>query len=106
MDVREPFTRYGLESRDAVAISGELQDWLGRALAPTLVYDYPNIEALAAHLVHENGAAAHARTNTSTDRRIAIIGIGCRFPGADSPESYWKLLAEGRDAIRPAPEKA
>ena len=31
--------------------------------------------------------------------RIAIIGIGCRFPGGiNDPESFWKLLVEGREA--------
>src|SRR5262245_59065896 len=35
---------------------------------------------------------------------IAIIGIGCRFPGrADSPEAFWDLLREGRDAITEIP---
>ena len=35
---------------------------------------------------------------------IAIIGIGCRFPGgADGPESFWRLLAEGVDAITEIP---
>ena len=36
--------------------------------------------------------------------RIAIIGIGCRFPGGvDSAASYWSLLAEGRCAIGEIP---
>ena len=31
---------------------------------------------------------------------IAIIGIGCRFPGgADTPEAFWKLLARGDNAV-------
>ncbi len=30
---------------------------------------------------------------------IAIIGIGCRFPGADNPQAFWQLLANGIDAI-------
>lgn len=31
---------------------------------------------------------------------IAIIGLGCRFPGGgNSPQAYWELLQEGRDAI-------
>ncbi|MEC1501348.1 type I polyketide synthase [Bacillus sonorensis] len=35
---------------------------------------------------------------------IAIIGIGCRFPGGvNSPESYWKMLSEGIDAISEIP---
>ena len=35
---------------------------------------------------------------------IAIVGIGCRFPGnADSPAAFWKLLCEGRDAISEVP---
>jgi myxalamid-type polyketide synthase MxaB len=35
---------------------------------------------------------------------IAIIGVGCRYSGgADSPSSFWKLLAEGRDGITEVP---
>src|SRR5438093_4319897 len=34
---------------------------------------------------------------------IAIIGIGCRFPGADGPEAYWRLLSQGIDAISEVP---
>ncbi|HEV2446556.1 MAG TPA: polyketide synthase, partial [Candidatus Sulfopaludibacter sp.] len=35
---------------------------------------------------------------------IAIIGIGCRFPGAPDPASFWRLLGEGREAISPVPK--
>ncbi len=43
---------------------------------------------------------------SESERRepIAIVGMGCRFPaGADGPEAYWRLLDEGRDAIREVP---
>ncbi len=38
------------------------------------------------------------------DARIAIIGISCRFPSADGPAAFWKLLEQGIDAITEAPE--
>ena len=34
---------------------------------------------------------------------IAIIGMGCRFPGADNPEAFWQLLRDGRDMVREIP---
>lgn len=35
---------------------------------------------------------------------VAIVGMGCRFPGgADTPEAYWALLRDGVDAVREAP---
>ncbi|MEU6911845.1 type I polyketide synthase [Streptomyces olindensis] len=40
-----------------------------------------------------------------TGRHIAIIGMACRFPGADSPEAFWRNLADGVESItRRAPE--
>ncbi len=36
---------------------------------------------------------------------IAIIGLGCRFPGGiDSPEDFWELLLSGKDTIATIPE--
>lgn len=34
---------------------------------------------------------------------IAIIGIGCRLPGANNPEAFWQLLCQGEDAIAEIP---
>ncbi len=50
VDVTIPFDRYGLDSSAAVGLTGDLEDWLGRELDPTLLYDYPTAEALVQHL--------------------------------------------------------
>src|SRR5689334_18579448 len=43
-----------------------------------------------------------AASEAARSEPIAIIGMGCRFPGgAHSPEDFWKLLDEGRDAVVP-----
>jgi acyl transferase domain-containing protein/acyl carrier protein len=34
---------------------------------------------------------------------VAVIGLSCRFPQAPDPESFWTLLAEGRDALADVP---
>ena len=37
---------------------------------------------------------------------IAIVGMGCRFPGgANDPEAFWSLLRDGVDAIAPVPQE-
>jgi phthiocerol/phenolphthiocerol synthesis type-I polyketide synthase B len=38
-------------------------------------------------------------------RSVAIIGMACRFPGgAHTPDAYWKMLCEGRDAVGDIPQ--
>ncbi|MFH8371760.1 type I polyketide synthase [Streptomyces sp. NPDC018031] len=35
---------------------------------------------------------------------VAIVGIACRFAGADGPEEFWRLLRDGVDAVTELPE--
>ena len=39
---------------------------------------------------------------TVDDEPIAVVGIGLRFPGADSPEKFWRQIVEKRSGIAPA----
>ena len=107
IDIGQPLANYGLSSLAAVSISGKLQEWLGRQLSPTLLYDYPTIESLAQYLGGlETGVNRKDpdKSPTTTDA-IAIIGIGCRFPGAKDPQSFWQLLRDGVDAISEVPSR-
>ena len=54
IDAQEPVAFYGLDSVAAVSLSGELQDWLGRKIPPTLVYDCPSIESMVRYLSPES----------------------------------------------------
>ncbi|MFH8902660.1 amino acid adenylation domain-containing protein [Streptomyces coeruleorubidus] len=52
--------------------------------------------------VRQQGATSH-----SPDPRagaVAVVGLSCRFPDADSADAYWELLRDGRTALRPVPD--
>lgn len=53
IDVTVPFDRYGLDSSAAVGLTGELEDWLGEEVSPTLLYDYPTVESLVEYMSKE-----------------------------------------------------
>jgi len=107
IDIQAPFAAFGLTSRDAVEIAGQLEAFLGRRLSPTLMYEHPTIEAVSRALGQWPAAAiapaAVATRKPEAGEAIAIVGIACRLPGASSAGSFWRLLAEGRDAIREVP---
>jgi len=119
VDVRRPFADFGLSSREAVGLLGEIEEWLGRDLPATLIWDHPTIDKLAEHLSQSCGGDAGTRPTASDDdigaadsatppeqrpAAVAIVGIGCRFPGAADVESFWKLLVSGGEAVRQVPE--
>jgi acyl transferase domain-containing protein/acyl carrier protein len=107
LDIREPFASYGLGSTELVSLSGELAEWLGRQLPAELAYECPTIDALARRLADSSSplepAAGPNRVREATAEAIAIIGIGCRFPGAKDARAFWDLLRNGVDAIREVP---
>src|SRR5208282_2820746 len=107
VDVGEPFASYGLGSAELVSLSGELAQWLGRQLPAELAYEFPTIEALARGLADSSSpsqpAAEVSRVREANAEAIAIIGIGCRFPGAQDARAFWNLLRNGVDAIREVP---
>ncbi|MEO0853742.1 MAG: acyl carrier protein [Cyanobacteria bacterium J06648_11] len=50
IDPTVSFDRYGLDSSLAIGLTGDLEDWLGQEVEPTLLYDYPTVIALAERL--------------------------------------------------------
>ncbi|MEA5529504.1 type I polyketide synthase [Dolichospermum sp. UHCC 0684] len=106
----------------------ELQDRLQKALEnlivlpSSLVFDYPSIKYLAEYLVTNISTSETIKRSVEQcipllqksdikksskleePEAIAIIGIGCRFPGeANSPEAFWSLIQNGIDAISEIP---
>ena len=82
-----------------------------------LVWDYLSTQSFSHRLAgnangngnaHGNGNRRHEkekRTETGAADPIAIVGIGCRFPGAAGLDEFWTLLRDGVDAISEIPRE-
>ncbi|MFD4179882.1 polyketide synthase Pks13 [Rhodococcus sp. NPDC058514] len=108
-----PMEEFGLSSRDAVALSGEIEELVGITLTATVVYQHPTIASLATLVIEgepeipdePEDAALYALRDTSQSHDVAIVGMSSRFPGTGhTPDEMWRLLIEGRDAVTELPE--
>jgi phthiocerol/phenolphthiocerol synthesis type-I polyketide synthase D len=108
IDPEASFWDLGVGSRDAVVLSGELAELLGRPVSPVEFWQHPTINALVEYLTAPE-SNTQADTADSAGRRwvdepIAVIGLGCRFPGdIGGPEALWQFLCEGRSAVGEVP---
>ncbi|MEU5987373.1 SDR family NAD(P)-dependent oxidoreductase [Spirillospora sp. NPDC047418] len=98
------FKQLGFDSLTAVEFRERLREATGLPLPPGLVFDHPTPAAVGDHLhavVTRSGeGSGQTARRTASDEPVAVVGIGCRFPGGiDSPESLWRLVADGVDAI-------
>ena len=106
LDRKRPLAWYGIGSLAAVRIADELSEHLRRPISPTIAFDHPTIEALAHFLVSGEvlRGLGEARTGNS-DEPLAVVGMACRFPGAEDLQRFWDRLRRGEDCTRPLRER-
>jgi phthiocerol/phenolphthiocerol synthesis type-I polyketide synthase B len=98
----------GVGSRDSVVLSGELSELLGRRISPVELWQHPTIGDLARALAGSDPEADAEpipdSNRGSMDEPIAVIGLGCRFPGdIAGPDAFWQFLSEGRSSVTEVP---
>jgi phthiocerol/phenolphthiocerol synthesis type-I polyketide synthase D len=92
------FAEQGISSRDALVLLGELQELVGTSIAPELLWDHPSIDRLSAFLAGQAQTEVEATGPApGSSDPVAIIGMGCRFPGANGPDELWQLLLTAAD---------
>jgi acyl transferase domain-containing protein/acyl-CoA synthetase (AMP-forming)/AMP-acid ligase II/aryl carrier-like protein len=109
LDIDVPLAQYGLDSLAASELAEALEAWLGEPVPTTISYDHPTIRGIAHALAGlpaavsssaESSVAAHQPNGAA----LAIVGMACRFPGAENLNEFWTLLQSGTDAVGEVPK--
>ncbi|WP_406208614.1 amino acid adenylation domain-containing protein [Streptomyces sp. NBC_01017] len=130
IDRNDRFFALGGSSLKAMAVLAGIEDAFSVTVEPRLLRDHDTVAGLTGHVLAqptERDGASDAGAGASADGRgavqpagegpgirpvgdparnppVAVLGMACRFPGADTPEAFWELLASGRDTVTAVPE--
>ncbi|MDA2893507.1 acyltransferase domain-containing protein [Mycolicibacterium sp. BiH015] len=106
IDLDAPLNDLAVGSSDAVVLTGELSELLGRTVSPVEFWQYPTINTLAKFLTggEVDTAVEVTPTHRIAEDAIAVVGLGVRFPGdIHGPDELWDFLSEGRSAVSEVP---
>ncbi|PSL48189.1 polyketide synthase PksJ [Chitinophaga niastensis] len=131
IDVQMGYYEMGLDSPGLLELVQAIEKKTDTLLAPTLLFEYTSVAALAAYLVQhyshcfgqqkvalpssvavpdllqpvaDNRIADTVRKEHLTETTdIAVIGLAGRFPGADNIQAFWENLVNGKDCITEVP---
>jgi acyl transferase domain-containing protein len=126
-DGAKRFEDYGADSVLIASVVRRIDHLVSESFDPALILENPTLDTLAAALTHSHpdrfvdsarepagtrppraadfalaAAMPHGGNGSrnSTGEPIAIVGLGCRLPGGDDPESFWRMLAAGECPVR------
>ncbi|MFF9909200.1 amino acid adenylation domain-containing protein [Streptomyces sp. NPDC013457] len=123
----DDFRALGGSSLRAMEVLAALEDEFGVALRPSDLRDHATVDALTGLILASEPADSrcphgHPAPGTGADGSprspalppaptapaagpvVAVTGLACRFPGADTPEAFWERLVEGYDAVTAVPD--
>lgn len=97
----------GATSVQLVQIEGRLRDELNLHVTTADVLAHPSIRMLAqfvstgqvASETSESSAAMPQPVERSAERRVAVVGMSARFPGAPDVDRYWSNVRDGVESI-------
>ena len=101
------FSELGFDSQMTVELRNRLAAVTGLRLPDTIGWDYGSVSQLARYVeaeLSEGNRRTALPSSAKVDEPIAIVGMGCRFPGGvDSPQGLWSMVADARDVVAEFP---
>lgn len=105
INVQENLLVYGVDSVSAIMLAGDLEDFLGRRLSPTLLWDHPTVASLVRHLqelaLNNTVQPADGNLNPLRDKNLkpdaAVTGIDTDIISIDEARQLLDRLDELTD---------
>ncbi|MGW4755156.1 amino acid adenylation domain-containing protein [Streptomyces chartreusis] len=120
IDRNARFFALGGSSLKAMEVLAGIEDSFPVTVEPRALRDHDTVAGLADHVLSRlavpdpGGASGHAPTarraamppseGGAGSAPLAVLGMACRFPGAETPEAFWELLVSGRDTMTAVPD--
>ncbi|MEV0284640.1 MupA/Atu3671 family FMN-dependent luciferase-like monooxygenase [Kribbella sp. NPDC050820] len=106
-----PFYELGLTSIKITRLRAMLSEEFGIEVPATAPFEHPTAAALAAWLTEAQRvqpivavvADPDDADADGTDRRVAVVGMAARFPGARTVDEFWANLCRGVDSVSTGP---
>ncbi|MCY7297075.1 non-ribosomal peptide synthetase [Alteromonas sp. a30] len=102
----DSFFDLGGHSLLITVVTQKIQEELGLSVSVTEFFRFPNIRDLSRFLSSSHDVShlvthsEHAAPALQENEPIAVIGMACRFPGAENVEQFWENLCQGVEGIR------
>ncbi|KMO08350.1 SDR family NAD(P)-dependent oxidoreductase, partial [Bacillus amyloliquefaciens] len=120
------FQEYGVDSILLVSIIHRIEAMIQKKIDPTVLLEHNTIHGLAEYIGKtapplkkqieqtdsqssnqqdmQSVTSRNTEPQTASSAKIAVIGIGCKFPGAADKEEFWNNLRKGKNHIKEVPD--
>ncbi|CEK11098.1 type I polyketide synthase [Legionella hackeliae] len=99
IDVNKNLFELGANSLLIAEACSRINEALQSELQISHIISYPTIHKLSRFLDGDIETPVVKEIHAATSQDIAIIGMACRFPKANSLDEYWQNILDGKDCL-------
>lgn len=100
LEAKDHFFQNGMTSLQAMKCVAELKRQLSVKVNIADFFTHSSAYLLDKHLAKNSQLKVNARKVKKSGRKVAVVGMACKFPGASNLEEYWKMLVEGKEGLQ------
>lgn len=109
IDIYANFKELGGDSILAIKLYKEIEAAFPGVMSVTDIYTYPTVIQMAEYIGRKEVKSIPIKYTQKFERQdlnadIAIVGMACRFPGADDIEQFWKNLKNNKCSVCEFPQ--